>query len=332
MKMASRPQMYRLKRIVEMIRGGMEGGRLPNTTDFRRELELSRPTVMRYLAWLRDDEGAPIEFVPGRNGYRLTEKTWTFKGPEMTKGELTALLMARKLATVFRGTPWEQHTRRAFAKVASSFGGRVDHDMAALVERFSVIEEDYVPQNPDVWLAVGRQTVRGERMKIEYQRFDGRLKNYEVDPLHLYAYHGNWYVLARKTADGAIATFAVSRVRKVAGCGTKVVMPNGFDPDAHMMESFGIVRGETAFGVRLLFSSAVAPYIRERVWHKGQRIKDRPDGSVELAFRTAGWKELVRWVLSWQPDCRVLEPRRLRDRIVKKMKEGVERQIGLAAV
>lgn len=29
---------------------------------------------------------------------------------------------------------------------------------------------------------------------------------------------------------------------------------------------------------------------------------------VELAMRTSGWKELVRWILSWQPDVKVLVP------------------------
>jgi len=96
--MAFRPQIYRLKRIVELIRTGTADGRAPNCRDFCRELGLSRPTVMRYIAWLRDDEGAPIEFVQEKNGYRLTDRTWSLKAPDMTREELASLLMARKLA------------------------------------------------------------------------------------------------------------------------------------------------------------------------------------------------------------------------------------------
>lgn len=37
MKPASRPQYYRIKRIVDMVREGSEAGYLPNRSDFRRE-------------------------------------------------------------------------------------------------------------------------------------------------------------------------------------------------------------------------------------------------------------------------------------------------------
>lgn len=321
--MAFRPQVYRLKRIVELIRTGMAEGRAPNCSDFCRELSLSRPTVMRYLAWLKDDEGAPIEFVQEKNGYRMKDRTWSLKAPDMTRAELTSLLMARKLAKVFQGTPWEREMHRALGKVASAFEGRVDGEMLALADRFTVVEEDYAPQNPEVWLAVGRQTVKGERMRVEYERFDGKRGTYELDPLHLYAYHGNWYVLAKKTSDGSVGMFAISRMRRVENRGEPVRRPDGLDPEEYMHEAFGIVRGGKLFKVRLVFSPAVAAYIRERVWHCGQRMRTRRDGWLEVSFETAGWKELVRWVLSWQPDCRVLAPKRLRERIAEKLRDGL---------
>jgi predicted DNA-binding transcriptional regulator YafY len=52
----------------------------------------------------------------------------------------------------------------------------------------------------------------------------------------------------------------------------------------------------------------------------------RSDGSfqVELTFETTGWKELVRWVLSWQPDVRVLAPKALRDRVRVKLQQALK--------
>jgi predicted DNA-binding transcriptional regulator YafY len=69
----------------------------------------------------------------------------------------------------------------------------------------------------------------------------------------------------------------------------------------------------------LRFAPTIATYIRERIWHPSQQITEQPDGSVELEFETAGWKELVRWILSWHPDVEVLEPLRLRERIREKL-------------
>lgn len=67
--------------------------------------------------------------------------------------------------------------------------------------------------------------------------------------------------------------------------------------------------------VRLLFAKAVATAITERVWHPTQRIRKRRDGRVELQMRAAPTIELVRWILSWTPDVRVLAPRALQDRV-----------------
>jgi predicted DNA-binding transcriptional regulator YafY len=56
------------------------------------------------------------------------------------------------------------------------------------------------------------------------------------------------------------------------------------------------------------------------------KMKRRRDGSLEMQFETTGWKELVRWILSWQPDVKVLSPKRLRERIELKMRQGLARK------
>lgn len=56
-------------------------------------------------------------------------------------------------------------------------------------------------------------------------------------------------------------------------------------------------------------------------WHPGQSMKRRQDGTVEMAFETTGCKELVRWILSWQPDVKVLAPKHLQERVEQKMRQ-----------
>ena len=45
-----------------------------------------------------------------------------------------------------------------------------------------------------------------------------------------------------------------------------------------------------------------------------------------MRLETTGRKELIRWVLSWMPDVRVLAPASLRDRIVEKLENGLRAQ------
>ncbi len=47
-----------------------------------------------------------------------------------------------------------------------------------------------------------------------------------------------------------------------------------------------------------------------------------------MRLETTGRKELIRWVLSWMPDVRVLAPKSLRERVEEKLRDGVVRQTG----
>ena len=77
--------------------------------------------------------------------------------------------------------------------------------------------------------------------------------------------------------------------------------------------------------MRLLFAREVAAYIRERVWHTSQELRQRRDGSLEMHFETSGRKELTRWILSWMPHVRVLAPLKFRDRVRESMRQGLAR-------
>ena len=87
MKAASRPQYYRIKRIVDMVREGSAEGYLPSRSDFRRELEVSPRTLARDLDFLRDEERAPIEYDARAHGYRLTDETYRLPPVRLSRKE-----------------------------------------------------------------------------------------------------------------------------------------------------------------------------------------------------------------------------------------------------
>ena len=108
-----------------MIRKGTASGVYPNAGDFRRELEVSRQTVMRDLDFLRDEERAPIEYVNERWGYRLTDPglTWSLQPVQLSRREVFAFSVARKLLAAFTGTPLEMDMESVFSKIAQSLQG-----------------------------------------------------------------------------------------------------------------------------------------------------------------------------------------------------------------
>jgi len=324
MKKVSRPQQARIRRILELIREGSASGRLPNARTFREDLGVSRPTVMRDLDLLRDEERAPIEYDRSAHGYRLSDETWHLPAVQLSRREVFSLCIARKLLSVFRGTPLAADMEAALGKISESLEGRMTIGSAALTDRFAVVSDDYVVVDPHVWSSVAAAVDAGEAICMSYEKFNGTVGEYEFEPYHLVAYHGNWYAVGRHVRKGQVATFAVSRIRSITQTGRHFRTPKSFDVERELADGFGIMQGEKPFKLRVLFSPAVAGYVRERVWHHSQKIVERRDGSVELRIETGGWKQVVRWVLSWQPDCRVLRPKRLRLRIEEKMHQALD--------
>ncbi len=305
-----------------MIREGTVMGCLPNTEDFMAECEVAKRTTRRDMDFLRDDEHAPIEYDESKKGYYLADKTWNLPPVQVSRKEVFAFSIAKKLIERFKGTPLDMDMQSVLKKIGDSLEGNITLDAGSMTDSFTVLGEDYVKQNPDIWKKVAELVECREVMKVYYQKFDGQCGWYELEPYHMISYRGNWYVLARDLAKERMATYPMSRLRTVDGTGRYFVIPRGFKVTDHVETTFGIIRGDEVMDVRLVFAPKVATYVKERVWHPSQKIIERRDGGIELRMKTAGWKELVRWILSWQPDVKVLAPAKLRKRITEKIQQA----------
>ena len=127
-------------------------------------------------------------------------------------------------------------------------------------------------------------------------------------------------------AKGQVETFAISRSWCIETGGGTFIRPADFSPETYTRQAFGITGGEKPIKVRLLFEPKLAVYITERQWHPTQEFRTRADGRVEILLETTGRKELIRWILSWMPDVKVLAPKSLHDRIVAKLQDGLRAQ------
>src|SRR5262249_4142298 len=76
--------------------------------------------------------------------------------------------------------------------------------------------------------------------------------------------------------------------------------------------AWGILRGDLVT-VRVVFARNLAPYINERVWHPSQKLRQLPDGRVEMTLLVADTLEVRRWILGFGVEAEVLSPEALRE-------------------
>jgi predicted DNA-binding transcriptional regulator YafY len=101
-------------------------------------------------------------------------------------------------------------------------------------------------------------------------------------------------------------------VRDLTVLDRKAPPPADFDPEKYELSAFGIHPGGTPATYVLRFQREVAPYIRERVWHPSQALRELRGGRVELTFTCGESFEVTSWVASWREWVEVVEPPALR--------------------
>jgi predicted DNA-binding transcriptional regulator YafY len=110
----------------------------PNATRLSLDLEVSGRTILRDVAYMRDQLGAPIEFDPARNGYCYTDPTFRLPYFQMSEGELVSLYLAERVIQQLRGTPFEADLRRAIGKLNTMLVKR-DYDRHLYHFRLSML-------------------------------------------------------------------------------------------------------------------------------------------------------------------------------------------------
>jgi predicted DNA-binding transcriptional regulator YafY len=89
----------------------------------------------------------------------------------------------------------------------------------------------------------------------------------------------------------------------------------------------GLIIGSAVTTIKAGDIKAAARYIRERVCHPTQQLRDLGGGRLEMTLRVNHLLEVKRWVMSFGPDCEVLEPEQLRSEVAAELLQAV-RQYG----
>jgi len=291
------------------------------------ELECTRRTVYRDLDALQL-AGFPVisEKRDGRVHYRLVESFGIGDVP-FTPDEILALAFGEDLLRTLEGTVFHDSIHSALAKIRSGLGPELAEYLATLGQAFRVLPgphknyarfRDTIRALNDAVLA--RRTVR---MRYRTGR-TGKTTTRDLDPYRVWYRLGGLYVVGQDHLSGEIRTFAVDRIGALEASERRFRVREGFDFDAYIGGSFGVV-AEPAVRVRLRFEGGARSYVEERTWHPSQELVRLPDGRLELAMQVGGGSELRSWILSFGPEAEVLEPASLRAEVVRELERALAR-------
>ncbi len=305
----SRPPLERMMRIHEELKRGA----LVNCTTLSQRMEVSRKTIMRDIAFMRDRLELPIEYDALIQAYRYTQPVNAFPTVQVTEGELMALLVARRALEQYEGTPFHRQLAVAFEKLTGGLKDRITFSPAEELRAVSFKNVGLGRTDLVVFNALSAAVLKSREVRFAYKKLGEKTATVRrVEPYHLANRENLWYLVGRDTDRGEMRTFALPRIREVNMEKQLFERPADFSPERFFAGALGVVGGTGDHRVRLRFTAVVADRVRERVWHESQGMVDRRDGALELSLRLGALGEVERWVLGWGAAVEVLAPAELR--------------------
>lgn len=302
----------RITTLHRLLKGSRTAVPMP---ELMAELDCSRATVYRLIAFLRDALMAPV-VGDADAGFRYDpqeSERFELPGVWLNSGELHALLAVQQLLSrtgsgVLSETmaPLQQ---RIEALLAEQAGGK-----QWPLERVRVIQHRIRKLDEASFRTVATAVLERKQLSFEYHaRTTNQSTRRQVSPQRITHYRDNWYLDAWDHDREALRSFSVDRIRN-ARLSNAVAedLPNE-DLNNHLASSYGIFAGEPKNWATIIFSAKAARWVADEHWHSRQQGRFLADGRYELKLPYSNGRELLMDVLHYGADAVITEPLSLRE-------------------
>lgn len=300
--------------------------RFVKTGELLEVLEVSRATLKRDLALMRDRMNAPIIFDKELGGYRLDKsinvsgRPYELPGLWFSANEIHALLTMHHLLTdLDAGGLLGSHIQALQSRLTALLSSA--NDPADEVQKRVKIKMVGVRQiQLDHFEAIGSALLKRKRIKIaHYARGTDQTTQREVSPQRLIYYQGNWYLDAWCHLRNDLRSFSVDAIRRVEILEKKDKEISEKKLDDVLGAGYGIFAGSKVQWATLLFSPEIARWVSTERWHPNQKSEFLEDGSYELKVPFSKDTELLMDILRYGSRVRVLAPKALVNRVRKEI-------------
>ena len=296
--------------------------------ELQQRLGVSRATLFRDLTALRDRMNVPIIHDRESNTYRIdsTVERYELPGVWFSAGEIHALLSMQQLLTAFDTggilaehiTPLRDRLARMLKTVSPA-----SEDISRRIHILSAAARPCAPQH---FPTIATALMERQRLNIDYRaRSNGTASEREISPQRLTHYRDNWYLDAWCHLRDELRSFAVDAIKAVKIVDAPASEIAESQLNAALGAGYGIFAGSEVRWATLNFTAQRARWVAAEHWHPEQEGLFLEDGSYQLRLPYSNDPELIMDILKYGPECEVIAPPALREKVIGLLKGALGR-------
>jgi predicted DNA-binding transcriptional regulator YafY len=320
---AQTDRLYKLKQ-------WLDAGRCLSPEFLQRELEVSRSTVKRDIALVRDRLQAPLVWSAERGGWALDRAQpsvgaqFELPGLWFSAEEIHALLtMQHLLAHLDAGGLLGPHIEPLMKRLHQLLGSGAP-PKADVARRIRVQTVGARRVHLPHFQAIGSALLRRQRLAIRYRgRSRADSSERDVSPQRLVHYRDNWYLDAWCHWRQALRSFSVDAIEQVRVLDRACIDIADAELDEVLGAGYGIFAGREVKWAGLRFSPERSRWVAAETWHPRQRGRFDAEGRWLLELPYADPRELVMDILRHVPEVEVLWPEELAEVVRGKLVAGI---------
>ena len=305
------------------------GRRAMSAEDLMARLEISRATLKRDIAKLRDQLHVPIEFDRNAGGSTLSQghNDSELPGLWFNQEELLALVTIQQLLEQL-----EPGLLGAKLKPLKERLGQLmtKHGLSSLdvARRIRIMHAGKRVVPAKSFEVVAAATLARQRLKIwHFSRQNGQTTEREVSPQRLVHYRDNWYLDAWCHLRDDLRSFSIDAIPRLEILATDAKEVADKTIEETVGVGYGIFNGAAKAWATLKFTPERARWVAKEVRHPQQEAQTEPDGSLVLTFPYSDDRESVGDILRFGADVDVVGPAGLRGRVKRALHVAVGRYV-----
>lgn len=291
--------------------------------DLLDELEVSRATLKRDLAYLRDRMGAPIEYDRFHGGYGFSSTGQDGRGDKhelpglwFDERELYALLTAHQLLSeIDEEGVLSRHLQPLLERIHTLLNTD-EAQSNDVLRRVRILTPARRPV-PSQWFErVVEALIKRRRLEMTYHtRSRGESGTRVISPQRLVNYRATWYVDAWCHKAQELRRFALDAIEHAEVQSEKAREVALKTVQAAMDAGYGIYAGAKPQWATLVFERQAAQWISRELWHPEQQGRWLDDGRYELKVPYVQETEVVMDILRHGSQVLVMSPASLVKRV-----------------